>query len=277
MSFIDQHIIDQSPVLSGMETNEIELSIAYITPNIHTILLDYLTTTIFPLNKQLWKNDVITMIDFLMLPTNKLIDDCILFWQKYKINILQKYNINVPFSLAHKPKDIWCDIIVQYGALNVLKYVSKNGTPWSSKTSYIAAQYGQIDCLRYVRENGCPWNIGDCMFVAENGCHIECIKYIHSNGGILCESLSTISAQKGSVECLKYAHENGCPWNQDTCNNAAQFGKLDCLKYAHENGCPWNISTLILAIKNKHIDCFEYAHKNGCPWNETIWHDIMCY
>jgi len=285
MSLIDQIIIDQSPVLSGMETNEIELSIAHMTPNIHTILLEYLITSNFPLDEQVWMDDTMTMIDFLMLPIDKLIDDCILFWQKHKVNTLKKYNINLPFTLSYKPKDIWCNIAATYGSLNVLIYVSKNGAPWTEETCYLAAKHGHVNCLQYAHQNGCCWDQKKCMKIAEEECQLECIKYMQSNGEHLSMYLCAYAIKKGNIECLKYAHQNGC-----SLLKAASFGYtsnsditdecyFNCMKYCRDNTIDKTFIKTIdkticrEAAKRGHLSMLKYAHENGYVWDETTCHN----
>ena len=112
----------------------------------------------------------------------------------------------------------------------------------------IAVENGHIDCLKYLHENGCSWSTETCNKAAENG-HIDCLKYLHENGCPWSTETCNKAAQYGHLYCLKYLHQNGCPWSTETCTKAATNGHLDCLEYAHENGCPWNIVKEILIPK----------------------------
>ena len=176
--------------------------------------------------------------------------------------------IKVMKDNGYKLPENSCDIAIEYGNVEFLKYAHENGCPWNKETRYSAARKGHLECLRYAHENGCPWNEYTCSAAADNG-HLECLKYAHENGcpwdGYVCSN----AAYNGHLECLRYAHENGCQWNMSTCYNAAYGGHLDCLIYAHENGCSWSESTCSYAAIEGHLKCLKYAHENGCPYDKA--------
>jgi hypothetical protein len=116
-----------------------------------------------------------------------------------------------------------------------------------------------------------PWcNLcHNCFIASENG-HLECLKYLHTNGLFWNETAFSISAQHGHLECMKYLHANGCPWNSEACRSASYYGQLECLKYLHEHGCPWDRWSFINAAENGHLECLKYLHEHECPGDKLV-------
>ena len=150
-----------------------------------------------------------------------------------------------------------------------VKIMVDNGYKLPKKSCNIAIDYGNVEFLKYAHENGCPWNEFTCDSAANNG-RLECLKYAHENGCPWNEFTYRRAAFNGHLECLKYAHENGCQWNENIGYYAAFNGHLECLKYVHENGCPLAVYVCSIAAQNGHLECLKYIHENGCPCFKTI-------
>lgn len=102
---------------------------------------------------------------------------------------------------------------VEYGYLEVIKWLRTKGCSWDTWTcSRAAAKHGHLKLLQWLRANECPWDDWTCSYAAENG----------------------------HLEVLKWARANGCPWNEWTCSYAAASGHLEVLQWARVNGCSWD-------------------------------------
>jgi hypothetical protein len=152
----------------------------------------------------------------------------------------------------------------------------------SVNSTLVSASRGNLFALIYAHEHDtrCKWSDkinppeypgsysdpvhwdDTCRYAALNG-HLECLKYLHTNGCPWNSNTCEAASFNGHLDCLIYAFENGCPWNSTTCEAAAINGHLDCLKYAHENGCKWNINTYEAAVLNNNIECMLYMNSNG--------------
>ena len=172
---------------------------------------------------------------------------------RYAINNGVKMNDNILKNILKNksPKYIQC-----------IKVMIDNGYKLPKKSCNIAIEYGNVEFLKYAHENGCKWNDDTCNNAAYYG-NLECLKYAHENGCPLYTYTCNNAAHGGHLECLKYAHENGCTWNEETCSEAANNGHLECLKYAHENGCSWEHVL--------YIDFYIKPYKNHYFWIHFIY------
>ena len=119
-----------------------------------------------------------------------------------------------------------CEVAAGLGALDELKALRQNDTPWNWRTCEAAARYGRLEVLQWARQNECPWSKDTCVS----------------------------AAMGGHLKVLKWAHENGCKWNTETCVEAAARGDLEMLQWAHEKGCKWKADTCLAAAKSGHFE-----------------------
>lgn len=125
------------------------------------------------------------------------------------------------YTTLHEHGRVWnareTFCLANVGRLDLLKYAHKHGCPWHDQTTSIAAWYGRLDCLRYACENGCPWNDGtsrdgtirNAVMNAVMNNQVECLQYIHQNGGVLNENIFYQAIIHGSMKCVEYMHERG--------------------------------------------------------------------
>jgi hypothetical protein len=168
---------------------------------------------------------------------------------------------------AQEQKCTWyedtCSMAAAGGHFECLKYAHENGCPWDEDTCYMAAAGGHFECLKYAHGNGCTWDYTVIPDRAYTGNNIDCIIYVHENGGGICDMLCS----NKNISILSYGMKNGCRCDEFVTSYAADNGNLNCLKYLHENGCPWDSRTTLLSFYSGNIDCLKYAVENGCPWH----------
>jgi hypothetical protein len=77
-------------------------------------------------------------------------------------------------------------------------FLHKNGFPWNSFTTNVAAQLGSKQCLEYAMVNGCPYNV-EILYVATSDCYQYLIEnYPEEFGG------SDIDSDIGSDDDYNY-------------------------------------------------------------------------
>ena len=121
-----------------------------------------------------------------------------------------------------------------------------------------AASEGDIPFLALHRE---WWNTNTCMYAAMNG-HLECLRFLHTQGCEWDVSTCYSAANSGYLECLKYARQHGCPFNDTVHQSAVIRGKIECLKYAYEQLFGEHVNgyaVCVMAINNNQLECLKYA------------------
>jgi hypothetical protein len=153
---------------------------------------------------------------------------------------------------------------VDSGNLEVLKWLRDLGCPWEKVLCEQAALTGNFEILNWARENGCPWNKNTCSGASEAG-NFEILRWARENGCPWDENTCAAAAKGGHFEILRWVHENGCPWDENTCVGAARSGNLEILQWAREHGCPWDTNTYDAAERKGHSEILKWAVQNGCP------------
>jgi ankyrin repeat protein len=172
-------------------------------------------------------------------------------------------------------------------SLSCLKYLYKNGCPMNERALSSAARLGKLKCLKYLMKIGCPWNKKVCNkavsvipSVKDNKA-LMCLRYLHSQGGIISERTFNKAAKYGRIMCLSYLHENKCPWKRQAYFNAVEDDHLDCIEFMHMNDYPLpkNKGLCGIAAYYGHLDCLKYFYDNGCTIeNNDIYNAcIHCY
>lgn len=137
---------------------------------------------------------------------------------------------------------------------------SKMITSSSWFSSYFAGN-SWLNCLKYLHENGGEFAEDACSsaVISQN---LTCLKYLHEKMGKFDAYCTAVAAQIGNLEILQYLHEHGAPWHSDTCMEAALEGNLACIVYAHEHGCDWNTEGVIEAAATKgYLAIIKYVHE----------------
>ena len=197
-----------------------------------------------------------------------------------------------------------CGTTAEYGNLECLKYAHENGCPWDYEVCENAAKYGNLECLKYAHENGCSWDIEimeeaclsnnleiikyvheimkepfdelSCIYILLKYGYLECLKYVHKNGGKLTTNTMQFALEKNNGECIKYLIQMKCPMDEYANIMAVKFCDLDIVRYLYENNLiKLNDSYLLKhSILNK-MNVLRYILDNGCPYSSDIINDII--
>lgn len=162
-----------------------------------------------------------------------------------------------------------CDNAAQNGHLEIIKWATENGCPWSVHTIFSSVYSGKLEILKWLRENGCEWNATICLNAARNG-YLEILQWVYQNGCPWDDRTCAEAAENGHLEILQWVHQNGCPWNFRTCSYAALNGHFEIIKWARENGCDWNCWTCVYAAYGGHLEILQWIRQNDCEWNKEV-------
>jgi len=130
-----------------------------------------------------------------------------------------------------------------------------------------ASENGHLDCLKYLHSQGVQWHPQTTSNSSRNG-YLECLKYSHEHGAEWHHQTTFYAAANDHLDCLTYCLENGCPWNYTTIWATARYGKLKCLKYLQDKSDhQWDTSITSVAATNGNLEYLKYAHSQGCELN----------
>lgn len=184
---------------------------------------------------------------------------------------------------------------IQFGQLECLRYAVENECPRLCSIMCLyahAALYGQLQCLEYLFEvypppinkynnydriiraaligghlpilqhvhQNCPQLELDAYYSRDAITNLDCIKYIHTNTGILPEYLCNWASERGCIDVLKYAHDHGC-----SLSDMSHVFEINCLRYIFEHGGVWTNKTMAHLVYEGELSSIKYAHQNGCP------------
>ncbi len=167
---------------------------------------------------------------------------------------------------------------IEYGHLDVLKYLHENGFKPDRSSYDLAVSLGHIHILEYLESIGVQTDEG-YLETAISKKQLESIKYLHKKGCEFSEENFYDAVSIGDLKIVEYLFNNGCPINigDDLYNNsndlhtniASRRNNLEVLKFLHKNGFPWDSTTVLSALEHSYsIDCLKYLIENNCPYNE---------
>jgi hypothetical protein len=160
-------------------------------------------------------------------------------------------------------------IVAKIGALDVLKFLWKNGFGLTVAVSTAAALHGQLDVLEWCREVGCPWYVHACWQAAEYG-HLHILEWMREKGCTLDSVCTRYAVTGGHLNILKWCEQYGTPWELGVCKTAAYHGHLHILQYVREKDYPCDVGTTECAAAGGHLEVLKWRRENGCPWNSNV-------
>lgn len=158
---IHPDIINASPVLQIL-TPPVTVD---ITPEQHDVLLEYLSdsTAFYQLPDIIWTREIIDLIDYLMLPTDKITDYCIAHGP---LTGLSKAFRLPSISLVGLDRKDYCRVSAAIGNLDVFKWAKHTSGYWDGRTCTTAAYYGNFEILKWAVAHGCPFTAWKCVDAA---------------------------------------------------------------------------------------------------------------
>lgn len=276
---INSYIINASPVLREL-TGSVDLEI----PVEHQeLLLQYLSKPFYLLPEELWTMEILSLIDYLMLPEDKLIDHYIVY-RKYH-DLLKSFRfklptIDAPPFIQGSPtvEDIlkykidmrrynYCAVAAYCGRLEILKWAHSHGYLWDKKCCLYAGGTGHLHILQWAHAEGLPIYEDTFIIAARRG-HLNILQWARSKDINLCQYTLAGAAAGKHLHILEWAHECGYPLDEYVCSAAAIGGSLEILKWLRAHDCPWNEWTCTNAAEKGHLHILKWARDNGCSWNE---------
>lgn len=202
------------------------------------------------------------------------------------------------FLLDNTNNDLFIEIAIYYGSLNILKYFYKNGhmfktkqmimaikanhskiilflvdiVPLNIQVTNTAIEYNQLDLLKKLRSQGVTIDPIACTYAASKG-YYPILKFLYEQGFKISSTTCAAAARVNSLECLEFCEKVGTQWDADTISFAAGNNSITCLNYAIENNCPRDAKAIQYAASNNYIDCLQILLKNKFPmdYDATAW------
>ncbi|CAM9721664.1 unnamed protein product [Ectocarpus sp. 12 AP-2014] len=164
----------------------------------------------------------------------------------------------------------WCSTTARAGNLDLLRWATEQGYPWTRSLSAAAAEGGNIAVLEWLKENGCVLTKATCAGAALGG-HLGALKWCRANECPWDRTTMECGAKGGHLDILRFARENGCAgWDTRACSAAAGGGQLAVLRWLHQEGCQWDSNTPSSASKGGHLEALQYAIQNGCRASDAV-------
>lgn len=183
----------------------------------------------------------------------------------------------LPIEFRNAIKDI-CNIALQNGHLQVLKYVRSCNSPfiWNRESYYETARFGYLHVLKWLREKDpdFPWDSNICAYAAMGG-HIAVLEWLQSQEPKCpIDSLScSYAARHGQLETLRWlrALSTPCPWDAFTCSDAARGGHMKVLQWLRwqRPPCAWDARVCLEAARGGFLEILQWlrAGERPCPWS----------
>jgi len=182
-------------------------------------------------------------------------------------------------------------------SLEVVKWATDHGCPWTPMSWAAAAEAGRLDILKWAKSQDKPmpdfkiiceraalggrveileW-IRERTFSSQNlyepnhialaasGGHQGVIKFLRTQGVSWDASACRLAAANNHIELLKWLRENNCPWDKTVCDAAAATGQLDVLQWLVSSGCPWSSDAKDYATANQQQKVIDWINTCGLP------------
>ncbi|CAB1096871.1 unnamed protein product [Ectocarpus sp. CCAP 1310/34] len=157
----------------------------------------------------------------------------------------------------------WCSTTARAVNLDLLRWATKQGYPWTRSLSAAAAEGGNIAALEWLKENGCLPTEATCAGAALGG-HLDALKWCRANE----------SAGGGQLAVLRWLRQEGCQWDSNTPSSASKGGHLEALQYAIQNECRASDAVCSNAARpdeglyvgspgGEHVDVIKWGRENG--------------
>lgn len=126
-------------------------------------------------------------------------------------------------------------LAAEHGSLSVMKYfVSEfQNFPqfrWPKNTTALAARNGSIDMIKWLRKQGCPWS-GKTTAEAAKANRKDIIELCLLNGGILHKDTLAYAVCNDNLDLFKWLLKNKCQWSPHVSINAARNASINILKF----------------------------------------------
>jgi hypothetical protein len=200
------------------------------------------------------------------------------------------------------PWNEWAlDVGIRYGVdLPILKWMHKQGCPFSESSLAVAALWRNTDVLEWLLNIKCPMSEWTLEFAVKGNCSLEHIIWLRSHGCpwydislqsalrrddslsvvqyLLEENLSGSFAplptiiKNGNVSHLKLMHEANVLFDESHFYQAiANNRPIEFLQYLLKCiASEWDAGTFSLAVKGGNLSLLKWLKEEGCSWDASV-------
>jgi hypothetical protein len=170
------------------------------------------------------------------------------------------------------PWNEWAlDTGIRYGVdLPILKWMHKQGCPFSRSTLGVAASWRDTSVLDWLLDIQCPMSEWTFQLALEK-CSLKHVIRLRSHGcpwnkEALLRAISNVHEDNDAI--FKFLLDEQCPLHNTAPHDVIVFGTFSHLKAFHEANKTFEDSHLFLAIiRNKNRKYLRYLKRIVSPWN----------
>ena len=170
-------------------------------------------------------------------------------------------------------EDTLCFVAARYGHLRVLRWLYYQGLRLEEDVGLEAARAGQVNILKWIHriEPHFIQDNRDMVIAAASNGQLPVLKWLKKKRYLWFTSgAGAEAAGAGHIHILDWAHQMGCYLDSRMTAKAAQWGQFETLVWLRERNCPWDCRTHRRAEENREWwpDIYEYVVLCGCPVTE---------
>lgn len=177
-------------------------------------------------------------------------------------------------------------IYVDFGYLEVVKYLDKSGIKFGYRDLDTACYRGHIELVKYFNNhhNMLRNYIDSPKFMdsAASGGHFDIVKYLHENGAKCTGYAIDWAACRRNIELVKFLHNIDTKPSYMATYLASRDGDMEMVKYLISIDAPKSTSAMDYAAANGHLDIVKYLHEmsfnftdNALLWSRQNGHDSV--
>ena len=146
-----------------------------------------------------------------------------------------------------------------------------------------AVSRGNANLLKFLHTCGCPLD-DSLLEIAIKNNKIECVKYIHQNEIELTDDYLHLACLNADIECIKYIYQNkqNCRFRNNSLeffisNNINNDNLLNLVQYMIEIGAPVSQYALFNCMKDKTLETFKYLYNLYPEYRESCFNKLIQY
>jgi hypothetical protein len=184
--------------------------------------------------------------------------------------------------------------------LPILKWMYKQGCPYTEDTLGVAASWRNTDVLEWLLSINCPMSGWSFHFAIESNCSLENFAWLRSHGCPWNEQcLPSVLRRDDNLAIFQYLLAEKFPWTNATLGYLIESGNVSHLKLFHEANImfneshfrlairkdrpieflqyllqclssSWDASTFSLAVKGGNMSILKWLKAEGCTWDASV-------
>lgn len=162
------------------------------------------------------------------------------------------------------------------GHMDILRYCSEEGFPFTNYTLARAATGGDLEVLNFIEHKVPRISLEGMKHGVASG-DVKVIKWFEKHIKEISEDVVIQAITFGAYDVTVHLCENYYRMMTLDLSLYAARSSFDCLKYLVEHGCPYNKNTLKFSLKNNNDACFHYLIKRNLDIDDETFIEASKY